>query len=566
MPLDNEKLKSLLVLPGYISEADFKLAIISAEEKNVSLSEELIDRNLIKDEQLGQLIAEDKKYPFVNLREEKIDEGLLRTVPSLIAESQKVIAFGYDSDLRIKIGMVDPGNLETRNIIEKLFGRNTKIYLITERDFRQALLLYRATLKEEIEKVLQAIENAASETDKDSLMIRIVDLLLEYGYSSGASDIHIEPRRNEIIIRFRIDGVMYRLLSLSKSIFELILSRIKILAKIRTDEHSSAQDGKFQFQAQNEIIDARVSIVPVSEGENIVIRLLSVRARDVNLEDSGLSEKGLAAIKRIIKNPHGMILVTGPTGCGKTTTIYEMLKILNTSQVNIATIEDPVEYSIDGISQIQVNTKTDLTFAKGLRALVRQDPDIIMVGEIRDQETAGIAVNSAMTGHLVLSTLHANDAATTMPRLIDMGIEPYLVVSTIKVIIAQRLVRKICEKCRYSYKISEEEKAAISRDPELSRLITEKLRKNLDSVYLYKDSGCNICGNSGYRGRLGIFEVMEMTEKVKEKVIERAGSDDINKAAEDDGMITMLEDGLVKALNGDTTFEEILRVIGEFKV
>jgi len=390
MPLDNEKLKSLLVLPGYISEADFKLAIISAEEKNVSLSEELIDRNLIKDEQLGQLIAEDKKYPFVNLREEKIDEGLLRTVPSLIAESQKVIAFGYDSDLRIKIGMVDPGNLETRNIIEKLFGRNTKIYLITERDFRQALLLYRATLKEEIEKVLQAIENAASETDKDSLMIRIVDLLLEYGYSSGASDIHIEPRRNEIIIRFRIDGVMYRLLSLSKSIFELILSRIKILAKIRTDEHSSAQDGKFQFQAQNEIIDARVSIVPVSEGENIVIRLLSVRARDVNLEDSGLSEKGLAAIKRIIKNPHGMILVTGPTGCGKTTTIYEMLKILNTSQVNIATIEDPVEYSIDGISQIQVNTKTDLTFAKGLRALVRQDPDIIMVGEIRDQETAGI--------------------------------------------------------------------------------------------------------------------------------------------------------------------------------
>ncbi len=563
MKITNEKLKVLLVDPGYLSEDDFKKALKDAQNKKKAVIDVIIDEGFIKDEQFGQLFAADIGYPFVSLRAEKFNEKIFYSIPDLVARSKKLIAFA-ENEKEVKVGMVNPKDLEMIHILEKKFSKAIKPYYITRRDLNQALLRYRAGLKEEMEDVLRRIKNIGEDQErKDELMIKIVDLFLEYGYINKASDIHIEPIRKEVIIRFRIDGVMHRVLVLPKEFLDLILSRIKIMAKMRIDEHKAAQDGKFQFKYQDDYIDARVSIVPVNEGENIVIRLLASAGREVNLDESGLSNKNLQLVKANIKNPHGMILVTGPTGCGKTTTIYEILKILNTNKVNIASIEDPTEYDIEGIGQIQVNAKTGLTFAKGLRALVRQDPDIIMVGEIRDQETAKIAVNSAMTGHLVLSTMHANDSATTLPRLLDMGIEPYLIVSTIKIIIAQRLVRKLCEKCRYSYKLSSDEIKIINKDEKLKKIISKKYKKDLDKLYLYKGKGCKVCSDSGYKGRVGIFEVMEMSEVVKEKVLKKASSVEIEKAAKKIGMSTMLEDGIDKVLNGITTLDEVFRVVGE---
>ncbi|MEA1963126.1 MAG: type II/IV secretion system protein [Patescibacteria group bacterium] len=563
MKITREKLKEMLVNPGYLSEDDFEKALKAAQNKKKALIDIIIDEGLIKDEQFGQLAAQNIGYPFVNLRAEKFNEKIFYSIPDLAAKSKKLIAFGEDEDC-VKVGMVNPKDLEMIHVLEKKFGKRVKPYYATIRDLNQAFLRYRAGLKEEMDDVLHRIKNVEDDNgEKDELMIKIVDLFLEYGYINKASDIHIEPRRIDAVIRFRVDGVMHRVLSLPKEFLDLILSRIKIMAKMRIDEHKAAQDGKFQFKYQDNYIDARVSIVPVSEGENIVIRLLTSSSREVNLDESGLSNENLKLVKSIIKNPHGMILVTGPTGCGKTTTIYEILKILNTSKVNIATIEDPVEYDIEGVGQIQVNAKTGLTFAKGLRALVRQDPDIIMVGEIRDTETAKIAVNSAMTGHLVLSTLHANDSATTLPRLLDMGIEPYLIVSTIKIIIAQRLVRKLCEKCRYSYKLSRDEIKIINKDEKFKKIISEKYKKDLRKLYLYKGKGCKVCSGSGYKGRVGIFEVMEMNEAIKEKVLKKASSVEIEKIAEKTGMSTMLEDGINKVLNGATTLDEVFRVVGE---
>ncbi|MCK4540459.1 type II/IV secretion system protein [Candidatus Parcubacteria bacterium] len=563
MEITKENLKKILVDPGYLSEYDFKRAVKRAQSGKKKIIDLILDDGLIKDEQFGQLAAQNIGYPFVNLREEKFDEKIFYSIPDLVAKSRKLIAFAGDEN-QIKVGMEDPGDLEMIHVLEKKFSKTIKPYYITTRDLNHALLRYRAGLKEDMEDVLRRIKNIKEDQEKkDELMVKIVDLFLEYGYISKASDIHIEPGRADVIIRFRVDGVMHRVLVLPKKFLDLILSRIKIMAKMRIDEHKAAQDGKFQFKYQDNYIDARVSIVPVNEGENIVIRLLAAASREVNLDESGLSNENLKSVKSIIKNPHGMILVTGPTGCGKTTTIYEILKILNTSKVNIAAIEDPVEYDIEGISQIQINPKTGLTFAKGLRALVRQDPDIIMVGEIRDQETAKIAVNSAMTGHLVLSTLHANDSATTLPRLLDMGIEPYLIVSTIKIIIAQRLVRKLCEKCRYSYKLSQKEAEIINKNEKFKEIIFKKHKKDLNKLYLYKSKGCKVCSDSGYKGRVGIFEVMEMNEAVKEKVLKRASSAEIEKIAERMGMPTIFEDGIDKVLNGVTTLDEVFRVIGE---
>lgn len=560
MNISSTKLKKLLVSPGHISEQDFASVVQEAKTKKKDVQELIVANNLLKDEQLGQLVAEELGFLFLDLKKEKIDEAVLRLIPEIVARSKGVVAIAREKDA-VKIGMIHPNDLETLHAIEKRIGEPVKAYSITKQSLKSALSLYKASIHDEFEGIIAELRNVELPRDqRNEAAVRMVNTLLQYGYDSKASDIHIEPYAKKILVRFRIDGIMHDVLEIPKELDELILTRLKILARLRTDEHRAAQDGKLRFDAKSEIVDIRLSIAPVTQGENVVMRLLSAQNRQLNLENLGLTGKNLTKVKSAIKKPHGMILVTGPTGSGKTTTLYAVIKILNKREVHIATIEDPVEYDIEGVSQIQVNTQTNLTFAKGLRALVRQDPDIIMVGEIRDEETAGIAVNSAMTGHLVLSTVHANDSATTLPRLLNMGVEPFLITSTINAVISQRLVRKICVRCRASYQLNTEEKSIIEKGPEIQKFFETRGKGNVQSIYMYQGKGCKVCGNTGYDGRTGIFEVLEMTEQIKQAILRRASSDEIMNIARKKGMVTMLEDGLEKALNGITTLQEVLRV------
>ncbi len=563
MKLTAKKLKELLVTPGYISPTDFELAEQESDQKRKPLEQLLVEKELIADEELGKIIAQYLGVQFVALSKEKIDPDLLALIPELVAKSKGVIAFSRD-DRGTKVGMLDPRDLETLNLIEKRLGDSALPYLITKRDLKNALAKYKPGIRDAFQKLLKRFtDKNLSREEKDEITVQMVDTLLQYGQQNKASDVHIEPYQDKVMVRFRIDGILHEVLQLPKELEDLIVMRIKILAQLRTDEHRAAQDGRLQFKAGQEEVDVRVSIVPVTEGENVVMRLLSATTRQFGLRDLGFSENNFQKIQEAIKKPHGMILVTGPTGSGKTTTLYAVIKILNKPEVHIATIEDPVEYDIEGVRQIQVNPKTNLTFAKGLRAIVRQDPDIIMVGEIRDEETAGIAVNSALTGHLVLSTLHTNDAVTTLPRLLDMGVEPFLVASTVNIAIAQRLVRKTCEKCRASYPITKEELTLIKNDARLQEIFTEQGHQDLGKLRFFKGSGCKVCGATGYIGRTGVFEVLEMADNIKELVVKRAASGELMKIAQQNGMQTMLEDGIEKVMAGVTTLQEVLRVTRE---
>ena len=411
---------------------------------------------------------------------------------------------------------------------------------------------------QEFEQLLKAQESEATFGEaKDSAIVRLVDLIVSHGYYSKASDVHIDPERSRTVVRFRIDGVMQDIVVIPKEIHNFFITRIKILAKLRTDEHQVPQDGKLEYIFGQDIIDVRVSIVPTTKGENIVMRLLSAKARDFSLEKIGLSAGDYATLVKNIKKPWGMILATGPTGAGKTTTLYGVLKILNQRDVSVVTIEDPVEYNIDGVTQIQIRAGSALTFASGLRAIVRQDPNIIMVGEIRDEETADIAVNSAMTGHIVLSSLHTNDAATALPRFVEMGVKPFLIGSTINAVIGQRLVRKICQACLTStdYTLAQ---LAQKIPP---NIVTALQQRGKEQIKLYNGSGCMTCQKTGYSGRIGIFELLEMTEKIRGLVMQNADAGAIQKAAVEQGMRTMFENALDRVLEGQTTLEEMLRVI-----
>ncbi len=558
-----ERLKELLTGLGFITPASFDALAREAKEHNKQVEDLLVEKDIMRDDQLGQLLAEEYGVPFINIQGEKIDEEVLHQIPELVARSRGVIAFGRDKD-SYKVALRDPSDTELVNLLEKRLAGPLSRFYISTRGLAEALGFYRAHMRDAFTKILdQFKDEKLSREDRDEATVAMVDALLRYGHESKASDVHIEPHPQKIVVRFRIDGVMHDIFDLPKYMHDVIMTRIKILAKMRTDEHRAAQDGKLSFEAGDDRVDVRVSIVPVTEGENVVMRLLSSKSRQYSLSDVGLSDADRAKIESAIENPHGMILVTGPTGSGKTTTVYAMLKILNTRDVHIATIEDPVEYEIDGVSQIQVNTRTNLTFAKGLRAIVRQDPDIIMVGEIRDEETADIAINSAMTGHLVLSTLHANDAATTLPRLLDMGVEPFLVASTVNVVIAQRLVRKICEKCRASRPESTDEQKILIENTRLREAIVNHLKTDVERVRLYKGVGCPVCSHTGYLGRVGVFEVLLMTPEIKQLVAARAASSDIMRVARGQGMTTMLEDGMDKVVQGITTIEEVIRATKE---
>ncbi len=404
------------------------------------------------------------------------------------------------------------------------------------------------------EKLLTAKELVG---DGEVSIIRLVDALVENAYKADTSDIHVDPEEKDVRVRFRIDGVLHDAFSFPKELHSEIITRIKVLSGLRTDEHQAAQDGRFRIRTKDGAdIDVRVSVAPTYYGENSVMRLLVPQVEQYALENLNFSERDRKIIENAIKTPFGMILCTGPTGSGKTTTLYSIIKVLNTPEISIITVEDPIEYSLSGVEQIQVNPRVGLTFASGLRSILRQDPNVIMVGEIRDEETAGIAVNAALTGHLLLSTLHTNDAPTALPRLIDMKIEPFLIASTVNIVIGQRLVRKICPDCKVKKKISEAELQSLT-----SALPPGFLEKK--ELIFYEGKGCATCSDSGYKGRVGIYEVLEVNDEVRQAIVKRADSSEIKKMSMKQGMTTMLEDGFKKALAGITTLEEILRVIHE---
>jgi len=559
--LTNQTLKRILVDSKLISKKDFESAEKEAEEAKTSLENLIVDRGLIGDAELGQLMAEEIGFPFINLRKTKIDKQNLKIVPEIVAKKQKMIVFAKTAD-GLKVAMFNPNDLQSREFVERKTGEKVIPYFSTEKDISEALKFYKKDINEEFEDLISKNLKDLKVTGKEAAaaplpIIKIVDLILNYGYENRSSDIHIEPYDDKTVLRYRIDGVLHDVLTLRRPVHDYLVSRIKIMAKLRTDIHENSQDGHFSFQAENEKVDVRVSVVPIEEGEKIVMRLLAGGSQMFSFEDLGLEEKDMAILQRNIKKPWGMILVSGPTGSGKTTTLYAALKILNRREVNICTIEDPIEYDIEGINQIQVNPKTNLTFFEGLKAIMRQNPDIIMVGEIRDVETAKLAVNAALTGHLVLSTFHAIDAATSLTRLEDMEVEPFLITSCVNVVISQRLVRKICPQCIESYE------APLSQ---ISKLLPEEFVGMLpktkgNKILLYRGKGCDLCQGTGYLGRLGIFEVLEMSESIKKMVIEKKDAYQIKEQARKEGMSLMIEDGLKKVERGVTTLEEVLRAV-----
>lgn len=554
MLIADSELKTLLLESKTLDEKTISSLLALAANSRISLQEAITENATLSDEQLGRLIANSIKLPFVVLSDLTIPQQVYSIIPERIARKYQVIAFDQNAK-GVKLAVTDPGNLEIKDMISQKTSQKVTLYLATEKDLNGALKIYRKDLQQTIQLMLKEAVSSANNISSDAPIAKIVDLLITYAYRDKASDIHIEPEEDNLLIRFRIDSVLHDVLNLNKQLQPRVVTRIKVLSNLATDEHLSAQDGKMRMKIDGENLDIRVSVLPVADGEKVVLRLLSSRFRTFSFEDLGLAKKDHKKVTDSINKAYGMILSTGPTGSGKTTTIYSILKILNTRDKNITTIEDPIEYRVKGVNQIQLNTKTGLTFANGLRSILRQDPNIIFVGEIRDSETAGIAVNAALTGHLVLSTLHTNDSATTLPRLIDMKVEPFLVAATVNIIIAQRLVRNICSVCKT--------KEIIQRQT-LAKTIPQKtITKHFGretKISVYKGQGCSICHFTGYSGRVGIFEVMEISEKIKRLIIEKQDSDTIKREAVAEGMTTMLDDGLQKAISGITTIEEVLRV------
>ncbi len=555
MILSDEQLKAVIVRQGVIAETALAEVEAVAAQSHTPLVNTLVEKGILTDEQIGTLVAATLQLPFINLSKISIPEEIFHVIPEKVARKYKAIVFERDGS-GIKVAMSDPRNRELLEMLAKKTNARVGVYYATDRDIETTIQIYKKVLQKTIDELLKEDIKKATTAVADELPIaKIVDTLIDAAYQDKASDIHIEPQEKSTLVRFRIDGVLHDVLELPKMLHDRIMTRIKVLSSLRTDEHLSAQDGKLRMILMEETLDIRVSIIPIVSGEKAVLRLLSSRSREFSLTDLGMNDRDLEKVTKAFEKSYGMILSTGPTGSGKTTSIYAILKILNTREKNITTIEDPVEYRIIGANQVQVNPKTNLTFASGLRSILRQDPNIIFVGEIRDSETAGIAVNAALTGHLVLSTLHTNDAATAIPRLSDMKVEPFLVASTVNIIVAQRLVRKICDSCKTGQSITRGE--LVKHIPE--DVVTRHFGGEA-TFSVYKGKGCKICHFTGYSGRLGVFEVLEVTKEIRKLIAEKNDSDVIGAAAFKEGMSTMLDDGLDKVVKGYTTVEEVIRV------
>lgn len=557
MPLTESQIIDLVKKSGLLLLDESTIAKAEAyavANKTSSLLTSLIESGVLTEDQISSVVAGYYKVPVIALSKISISEDVAHIVPERVARKQKAIAFERDAN-GVKVAMNDPSNKDVLAMVARKTGERALAYYANAAEIEATVSLYQKALQKTIDELLAEYIKQATIYKGDLPIIKVVDELINAAYHDRASDIHIEPEEKTSLIRFRIDGVLQDVLRVPREVHERIISRIKVLSNLRTDEHMGAQDGKMTAHMEEEELDIRVSILPVTQGEKAVLRLLSGNSREYTLSNLGMSPADLKKVTKAFSRSYGMILSTGPTGSGKTTSIYAILKILNTREKNIMTIEDPVEYRIAGANQVHVNAKTNLTFANGLRSILRQDPNVIFVGEIRDSETAGIAVNAALTGHLVLSTLHTNDAATAIPRLTDMKVEPFLVASTVNVIIAQRLVRQICSSCKLEEKIQAAE--IIKFFP---AELVEKHFGKLAEITVYKGKGCKICRNTGYAGRVGLFEVLEVTKGIRVLISEKADSDMIAQAAIKEGMDTMLDDGLKKVATGVTTIDEVIRV------
>lgn len=565
MDIPDEQIKTLLLDAQMLSLEDFERALKEARETDTPILEYLPKSGLISDNHLGQLLADMYKANFIDLSGEKVTKSEMEILPEIIARSQRAVVFRNDT--KIHLATTDPNNYEFFKLTERRFEKPVEVYYATPFSLNAVLRQYGQSFGDRIEKMLKRLRTGGEERDED--IVKFVSLVMSYAHTTRASDVHLEPLVDHVSMRFRIDGILHEFARYPLDLHEKVVFRIKIMSRLRTDEHAAPQDGRFSFvqeatdaDSKPESFDVRVSILPVTSGENVVMRLLAEHSERFTLTDLGFSDIDLEKVERASRKPYGMILSVGPTGAGKTTSLYALLQTLNDMEVNIMTIEDPVEYAMEHVQQTQVNDKKHLTFATGLRSIVRQDPDIIMVGEIRDKETADIAVNAAMTGHLVLSTLHANDAATTFPRLAEMGVEPFLVASSVNVIIAQRLTRKICHKCKTNYFLDADELALLGTEPELTKIVKRLSgKKEIEKIRFYRGAGsaCEVCGGTGYNGRVGIFEVMEVSERLRVLISGKASADVITKTACEEGMTTMLEDGVAKMLQGLTSLEEVIR-------
>lgn len=575
--LPTQTVFDVLLAEHHLTSQQYEDVKLKSATQNLSPESVLQSLNIVDEHTLTEAKAKLLGVPFISLLQTTFSPDALSFVSRAVAERFSLIPFLYDDSLKtLSVAIANPADIEAIQFVGQKTGLRIKTFAAAKSDIDSAIQSqYRQEIISEVGQALKETEelnkpktidaDKITEIIKDAPIAKIVSTILEYAVTSRASDIHIEPQEDRIRVRYRIDGILYDRLSLPKGVQEAVISRIKILSEMKIDEHRTPQDGRFNFSAGGSEVDLRISVLPTVFGEKVVMRLLRKSGGIPTLPELGLGGTALKNLENAILRPHGIIIVCGPTGSGKTTTLYAVLSKLNTPRVNILSLEDPVEYQIPGVNQVQINPGVGLTFSTGLRAFLRQDPNIILVGEIRDKETTDLALQAALTGHLVFSTLHTSSAAGTLPRLLDLGAENFLLASTMNAIVGQRIGRKICQTCKETYSppapIIEDMKQVLGNL--FPKIEPASPNRGEGEVKFYKGKGCSECGNSGYLGRVGIFEVLSVSQKISQMILEHPDSNTIEKAAVSEGMITMKQDGYLKVLQGITSIEEVLRVAQE---
>jgi len=560
-PSDDQRLGALLVAGGLLSEETLALALANRSSRGQGLTQILLDDNLVTENDLVATLAAHLRLEYVDLSEYPVDAAAARLISDSLARRYLALPIGWIEG-RLIVAMADPSNVFAVDDIRTVTGAELRIAVATKNSILEAITKYHRVMSDAENVSAEAASSFEADTDlsavreisEESPIIKLVNLLISQAIADRASDIHIEPGERDVRVRFRIDGVLHEVMRPPKNIQSGIISRLKVMADINIAERRIPQDGRINTVINGRDVDLRVATLPTVHGEKVVMRVLDKTTAMLRLTDLGFLPESMARYEESYRKPYGTILVTGPTGSGKSTTLYATLNIVSDESRNVITVEDPVEYQLPGINQVQVNAKAGLTFAAALRSILRSDPDVVLVGEIRDQETAVIAIEAALTGHLVLSTLHTNDAASTPGRLIEMGVEPFLVGSSIDCIVAQRLARRLCQRCKKAYQPEPPELAAIGWD-------FEKLGYPGEQFQLFRGAGCGACGGTGYHGRFAIHEVLQVSEEIERLIVERGHTEDIRKAAIGQGMLTLRQVGMTEVAQGLTSIEEVLRVI-----